>query len=41
MLNCNASPAPGTKTTSTDVEQPLTTEEHIKYTEELEASYSG
>ena len=31
MLNCNASPAPGTKTTSTDVEQPLTTEEHKAY----------
>ena len=31
MLNCNASPAPGTKATSTDVEQPLTTEEHKAY----------
>ena len=31
MLNCNASPAPETKTTSTDVEQPLTTEEHKTY----------
>ena len=31
MLNCIASPAPGTKTTSTDVEQPLTTEEHKAY----------
>jgi hypothetical protein len=30
-LNCNASPAPGTKATSTDVEQPLTTEEHKAY----------
>ena len=31
MLNCNASPAPGTKATSTDVEQPLTTEERKVY----------
>ena len=31
MLNRNASPAPGTKATSTDVEQPLTTEEHKAY----------
>ena len=31
MLNCNASPAPGTKTTSTDVDQPLTAEEHKAY----------
>ena len=31
MLNRNASPAPGTKATSTDVEQPLTTEERKVY----------
>ena len=31
MLNCNSSPAPGTKATSTDFEQPLTAEEHKAY----------
>ena len=31
MLNCNASSATGTKSTSTDVEQPLTQEEHKAY----------
>ena len=31
ILTCNASPAPGTKTASTDVEQPLTTEERKAY----------
>ena len=41
MPNCNASPAPGTKSTSTDLEQPLKQEKHKAYTEELWASYSG
>lgn len=31
MLNCSAPPAPGTKTTSTEVEQPVATGEHGAY----------
>ena len=31
MLNCNAAPAPGTKAASSEMEQPLTKEQHSAY----------